>query len=86
MVFKGTRLEGQKQGVVQEIIDVAQLPERNRWLPASILAYHFDISPQTIRNLFDTGQIQCFRFPKGPMLFSAEEVELRRHTKRRHKS
>lgn len=77
MGFKGTRLKKEhKRGVIKKINNVDDLPTGHRWLPISIVAFHFGVSTQTIRNLFDSGQINCYQFPVGPMLFSAEEVEL----------
>jgi hypothetical protein len=75
MGFKNTSLP-EKVGKIKKVRSVVELPEDNTWLPVSIIAYHFGVSTQTIRNLFRTGQIRAFQFPVGPTLFSAEEVEL----------
>lgn len=78
MAFKNTRPKrGERsKGELVAIRNVAELPTGHNWLPAAIVAYHFKVSTQTIRNLFNSGQIRGFKFPVGPTLYSAEEVEL----------
>lgn len=73
--FKDTSKYDKSKRAV-EVRDVAELPTDKHWLPVSIVAYQFRVSPQTIYNLFYSGQINGYVFPKGPILFSPEEVEL----------
>ena len=48
--------------------------DENQWLPASVIAYIFGCSKQTIRLLYLSKKVRCVLYPNAPMLFNIADV------------